>query len=161
MPGGKPITVVFSLIRYAMPRTMNEVPRVTMKAGTFSFAMMTPLTRPTIAAPARAATRPMTTEGKSGTPAWNADRRRQGRKHRGQAHHPADREIDAGGDDDEGLTQPKSSTGMIATRMFWELRMVRKLTDPAVVNGTATTKNRTRRPRNAQAQTRLKKRATR
>ena len=56
---------------------------------------------------------------------------------------------------------PKSSTGMIATRMFWELRMVRKLTDPPVVNGTETTKNRTRRPRNAQAQMRLKKRATR
>ena len=29
-----------------MPRTMNEVPSVTMNAGTFSFAMMTPLTAP-------------------------------------------------------------------------------------------------------------------
>ena len=56
---------------------------------------------------------------------------------------------------------PKSSTGMIATRMFWELRMVRKLTDPPVVSGTAITKNRTMRPRNAHAQTRLKKSATR
>ncbi len=31
---------------------MNEVPSVTMNAGTFSLAMMTPLTRPTAAAPA-------------------------------------------------------------------------------------------------------------
>ena len=31
---------------------------------------------------------------------------------------------------------------MIATRMFWELRMVRKLTEPPVVSGTATTKNK-------------------
>ena len=44
---------------------------------------------------------------------------------------------------------PSSSTGMIATRMFWELRTVRKLTAPPVVSGTATTKNRMRRARNS------------
>ena len=33
---------------------------------------------------------------------------------------------------------------MMATRMFWELRTVKKLTEPPVVSGTATTKKRTR-----------------
>ena len=29
------------------------------------------------------------------------------REHRGEAHHPADREVDAGADDDEGLAEPE------------------------------------------------------
>ena len=67
--------------------------------------MMTPLTRPTAAAPPMAATRPMRTEGKRGTPAVERRSQRQRREHRGEAHDPADREINAGGDDDEGLTE--------------------------------------------------------
>ena len=46
---GRPMTVVFSDISSATPRTMKEVPSVTMKAGTFSLAMIVPLTRPTSA----------------------------------------------------------------------------------------------------------------
>ena len=49
---------------------------------------------------------------------------------------------------------------MMATRMFWELRTVRKLTEPSVVNGTATTKKSTIRPRKTQAQMRLKNTAS-
>ena len=49
----------------------------------------------------------------------------------------------------------------MATKMFWELRTVRKLTEPPVVSGTATTKNRTMRPRNTQAQMRLRNIAAR
>src|ERR1700722_5003715 len=50
---------------------------------------------------------------------------------------------------------------MIATRMFCELRTVRKLTAPPVVSGTATTKNRTRSARNSQAQMLLRNRMSR
>ena len=46
MPGGRPMTVVFSAMSSATPRTMKEMPRVTMKAGTLSLAMMTPLQEP-------------------------------------------------------------------------------------------------------------------
>ena len=53
---------------------MNDVPSVTMNAGTFSFAMMTPLTSPTAPAPPMAAISPMRTEGKRGMPPSNADR---------------------------------------------------------------------------------------
>ena len=69
------MTVVFSDISSATPRTMNEVPRVTMKAGTFSLAMIVPLMSPTSPAPGAAAARnPITTEGKSGNPALKAAR---------------------------------------------------------------------------------------
>ena len=65
MPCGRPITVVFSDMRSATPRTMKELPSVTMKAGTFSLAMIEPLIRnPTNAGPATAATKPMTTARK-------------------------------------------------------------------------------------------------
>src|SRR5579863_1217326 len=50
---------------------------------------------------------------------------------------------------------------MIATRMFWELRSVRKLTAPPVVSGTAATKNKMRRARNSHAQMLLRKRIAR
>ena len=52
MSGGKPITVVFSDSSSATPRTMKELPSVTMKAGTFSLAMIAPLMNPTSPAPA-------------------------------------------------------------------------------------------------------------
>ena len=51
--------------------------------------------------------RPMRTEGKSGHAGIERRSQRQRREHRGEAHDPADREINAGGDDDEGLTQSK------------------------------------------------------
>ena len=51
---------------------------------------------------------------------------------------------------------PSSSTGTMATRMFCELRMVRKLTEPPVDSGTATTKNNTITARNSHAHMRLK-----
>ena len=76
-----------------------------MNAGTLSFAMMTPLTKPTAAAPPTPAMRPTRTEGKSGHAAVERRAQRQRREHRGEAHHPADREVDAGGDDDEGLAE--------------------------------------------------------
>lgn len=49
----------------------------------------------------------------------------------------------------------------MATRMFCELRTVRKLTEPPVESGTATTKKSTMSTRNAQAHTRLKNTAAR
>ena len=68
------MTVVFSDISSATPRTMKEVPSVTMKAGTFSLAMMVPLMRPTTAAPAIAASNPQGTATKTGSPALNVPR---------------------------------------------------------------------------------------
>src|SRR5580704_2506450 len=140
---------------------MNEVPRVTIKAGTLSLAMMTPLTKPTIAAPPTPAASPTRTDGNSGTPELNAPR--SARAERTEARlitHPTERSIPAA-----MMTKvwprPNSSTGMIATRMFWELRTVRKLTEPPVVSGTATTKKSTIAARKAHAQMRLKKRAAR
>ena len=50
---------------------------------------------------------------------------------------------------------------MMATRMFCELRTVRKLTEPPVVSGTATTKKRTRSPRKSHAQIRLRNKRAR
>jgi hypothetical protein len=50
---------------------------------------------------------------------------------------------------------------MIATRMFWELRMVRKLTAPPLTSGTATTKKSIIRARKSHAQMRLAKRTKR
>ena len=50
---------------------------------------------------------------------------------------------------------------MMATRMFCELRTVKKLTEPPVVSGTAMTKNRTRRARKSHAQMLLRNRRTR
>ena len=54
---------------------MNEVPSVTINAGTFSLAMITPLTSPTAAAPPTPAARPTSTAGNSGTPALKAARK--------------------------------------------------------------------------------------
>ena len=76
-----------------------------MNAGTFSLAMMTPLTRPTAAAPPTPAMKPDEHRGKEGRAAVEGRAQRQRREDRGEAHHPADREIDAGGDDDEGLAE--------------------------------------------------------
>src|SRR5271165_7290923 len=140
---------------------MKDVPSVTMKAGTLSFEMMTPLTKPTAAAPPTPAANPTTTEGNSGNPPLNDPR--IARAERTEARlitQPTDRSMPA-----VMMTKvwprPSSSTGTMATRMFWELRTVRKLTEPPVDSGTATTKNRTIRPRNTQAQMRLKKIAAR
>ena len=47
----------------------------------------------------------MTTEGKSGTPALKAARMASAERTEAEAHHPADREVDAGADDDEGLAE--------------------------------------------------------
>ena len=49
----------------------------------------------------------------------------------------------------------------MATRMFCELRMVRKLTEPPVDSGTATTKNNTITARNSHAHMRLRNSASR
>ncbi len=140
---------------------MNEVPSVTMKAGTFSLAMMTPLTKPTAAAPPTPATSPARTAGNSGAPPLKAARRASAERTEARLiTHPTDRSMPAA-----MMTKvwprPSSSTGMMATNMFWELRTVRKLTDPPVVTGTAITKNRTMRPRKTHAQIRLRNRATR
>jgi hypothetical protein len=56
--------------------------------------------------------------------------------------------------------RPRSRTGVIATRMFCELRMVRKLTAPLLASGTTATKNATMSPRKAQAHTRLRRRTS-
>ena len=156
MPCGRPMTVVFSAISSATPRTMNEVPSVTMKAGTFSLAMITPLMKPTSPAPATAARKPMTAAGNSGTPALKAARSASADSTEARLiTQPTERSIPA-----PMMTKvcpsPSSTIGVIATRMFCELRMVRKLTDPPLASGTAITKNRIIRPRNAQAQSRLK-----
>src|SRR5579862_4641640 len=50
---------------------------------------------------------------------------------------------------------------MIATRMFCEFRIVRKLTAPPLTNGTAITKKRIIRARKSQAQMRLSNSASR
>ena len=90
---------------------MNEVPSVTMKAGTLSLAMMTPLMKPTIAAPPTPAANPTRTDGKQRDAGIEGAADRQRREDRGEAHHPSDREIDAGGDDDEGLAEPEQQHG--------------------------------------------------
>src|SRR5271165_6762750 len=132
-----------------------------MKAGTLSLAMMTPLMKPTIAAPPTPAASPTRTDGNSGTPELNAPRSASAERTEARLiTHPTERSMPAA-----MMTKvwpsPSRSTGIIATRMFWELRTVRKLTEPPVVSGTATTKNSTIRPRKSQAQMRLRKRAAR
>src|SRR5215472_11106605 len=140
---------------------MNDVPSVTMKAGTFSLEMTTPLTKPTAAAPPTPAANPTSTDGNSGRPELNDPRIASAdRTDARLITQPTDRSMPA-----VMMTKvwprPRSSTGTMATRMFWELRLVRKLTDPPDVSGTATTKNSTMRPRNTQAQMRLRKIAAR
>src|SRR5271166_882601 len=140
---------------------MNEVPSVTMKAGTFSLEMIAPLTKPTTAAPPTPAAKPARTEGKSGTPALKTSRIASAESTEARLiTHPTERSMPAA-----IMTKvwpsPRSSTGMMATRMFCELRMVRKLTEPPVVSGTAMTKKRAIRPRKTHAQMRLRKMATR
>ena len=132
-----------------------------MKAGTFSLEMMTPLTKPTTAAPPTPAASPTSTDGKRGSPALKEPRIASAERTEARLiTQPTERSMPAA-----MMTKvwprPSSSTGTIATRTFWELRMVRKLTEPPVVSGTATTKNSTIAPRNAHAQMRLKNRATR
>ena len=51
--------------------------------------------------------------------------------------------------------RPSKSIGVMATRMFCELRTVRKLTAPLLTIGTEMTKMTIIRARNAQAQNRL------
>src|SRR5262249_17402674 len=92
-------------MRYAIPRTMNEVPSVTMNAGTFRLAMMAPLTEPTTAAAPTPAINPIRTEGKKRQSAIESEAEGERRKDRGEAHHPSDRQVDAGADNDEGLAQ--------------------------------------------------------
>ena len=161
MPGGRPMTVVFSAMSSATPRTMKEVPRVTMKAGTFSLAMMTPLQNPMKPAVATAAEKPMTAEGKSGTPSLKAQRMASAEvTEQRLITQPTERSMPA-----PMMTKvwprPRSRMGVMATRMFCELRMVRKLTSPPLASGTAMTKKATIRPRNAQAQRLLKARMNR
>src|SRR5271165_7371389 len=140
---------------------MNEVPSVTMKAGTLSLAIMTPLTKPTTAAPPTPAASPTRTEGKSGTPELKAPRNASAESTEARLiTHPTERSMPAA-----MMTNvwpsPSSSTGMIATRIFCELRTLRKLSEPPVVSGTATTKKSTIAARKTQAQMRLRKRAAR
>ena len=115
-----------------------------MNAGTFNLAMMTPLTSPTAAAPPTPAMRPTRTAGKRGAPPLNAARKASAERTEARLiTQPTERSMPA-----PMMTKvwprPSRSTGMMATRMFWELRTVKKLTEPPVVSGTATTKNRTR-----------------
>ena len=49
--------------------------------------------------------------GKQGNAGIEGAAQRQRREHRGEAHHPSDREIDAGGDDDEGLAEAEKQHG--------------------------------------------------
>ena len=60
---------------------------------------------------ATAAVKPMTAEGKSGTPCVEGPADGERRGDRAEAHHPADREVDAGADDDEGLPEPEEQDG--------------------------------------------------
>ena len=110
---------------------------------------------------ATAAAKPMTAEGKSGTPALNAQRMASAEvTEQRLITQPTERSMPA-----PMMTKvwprPRSRIGVIATRMFCELRMVRKLTSPPVVSGTAMTKKSTMRPRKAQAQKRLTARTSR
>ena len=125
-----------------------------MNAGTFSLAMMTPLMKPTKAAPATAARRPSTTAGNRGAPALNEPRIASADSTEARLiTQPTLRSMPA-----VMMTKvcpsPSSRTGTMATRMFCELRRVRKLTAPPLASGTAMTKNSTISPRKAQAQMR-------
>ena len=140
---------------------MNEVPSVTMKAGTLSLAMTTPLTKPTAAAPPTPAPNPTSTAGMSGTPALKEPRIASAERTEARLiTHPTERSMPA-----VMMTKvwpsPSSRTGTMATRTFCELRIVRKLTEPPVDSGTATTKKSTITPRKTHAQMRLKKSAAR
>jgi hypothetical protein len=150
MPGGRPITVVFSDSSSATPRTMNELPSVTMKAGTFSLAMITPLISPTSPAPATAAKNPITTEGSSGTPALKVARMASAERTEARLiTQPTERSMP-----ELMMTKvwpsPSKSTGVIATRMFCELRTDKKVAPPLKI-GTAIKKKRIISPRNTQA----------
>ena len=84
---------------------MNEVPSVTMNAGTFSLAMIDAVDEADQRRAADAGDEADDDRGKQRNAAIEGAAQRQRREDRGEAHHPADREIDAGGDDDEGLTE--------------------------------------------------------
>ena len=132
-----------------------------MKAGTLSLAMMTPLIRPTRAAPATAAANPMTIEGNSGSPALKPDRIANAESTEARLiTHPTERSMPA-----LMMTNvcpsPRRRTGTIAIRTFCELRNVRKLTAPLLTIGTVTTKKTIIRPRNAHAHSRLSVRTNR
>ena len=143
-----------------MPRTMKELPSVTMKAGTLSLAMMAPLMKPTRPAPASAARSPTTSEGKSGSPALNTALIASAASTEARLMtQPTERSMPA-----PMMTKvwpsPRRRTGVIATRMFCEFRVVRKLTEPLLASGTTTTKKTTIRPRKAHAHTRLRNRTS-
>ena len=105
MSAGRPMTVVFSDISSATPRTMKEVPSVTMKAGTLSLAMIVPLMRPTSAGAGDRRQKPDDDGGEERQAGIEGGADGERGKHRAEAHHPADRKIDAGADDDEGLAE--------------------------------------------------------
>ena len=107
---------------------MNELPSVTMKAGTFSLAMMTPLRKPTSAgARDRGEEADDAPTGNSGTPALKAARSASAESTEARLiTQPTERSMPA-----PMMTKvcprPSSRIGVIATRMFCELRTVRKL----------------------------------
>ncbi len=140
---------------------MNDVPSVTMKAGTFSLAMIAPLIRPTTPAPASAAARPASTATASGAPELKALRIASAESTEARLiTQPTERSMPAAIRTNV-CPRPSSSTGTMATRIFCELRMVRKLTEPPVDSGTVTTKNSTISARNSHAHMRLKNSANR
>ena len=134
------MTVVFSDMSSATPRTMKRVPSVTMKAGTLSLAMITPLTEADRGRAADRREKPRTAERKSGTPGVEGGADGERREHRGEAHHPADREVDAGGDDDEGLAEAEEQDRGDRDEDVLRVAEREEVDAPPLTIGTATTK---------------------
>ena len=78
-----------------------------MKAGTLSLAMIDAVEQPDHRAAADRGEEAGDRGEKQRRPGIEGAADGQRREHRGEAHHPADREVDAGGDDDEGLAEPE------------------------------------------------------
>ena len=148
--------MVFSDISSATPRTMKELPRVTMKAGTFSLAMIAPLSSPTTTGAADRGEEPDDDRGKERQPGVERGADGERREHRGEAHDPADGKVDAGADNDEGLAEAEEQDRRDRDEDVLRIPDVRKLTEPPLLAiGTATTKKTIIRPRKAHAHSRL------
>ena len=99
-------TVMPPAIRKAAPRAMPYMPSVPMNGGTRSREISQPLTRPGMKATAMPESRPSSiARNGSQTQVADAEIGDMGRDDRRQPHGEADRQVDAGGNDDEGLAE--------------------------------------------------------
>ncbi len=96
-------TVVPLAVRKPAPRATPYMPSVPMNAGTRRREIRVPLMAPGTSAASMAASRP----GPQRQGGVDRGQRLHGPRHdhAGEAHDEADREVDAAGDDDEGLAQ--------------------------------------------------------